>query len=269
MKSKKRLVTYFFVLYLSLAFILIPVLLFIIENIGISEKGLVEFFIQFNDSIKWWRYLISIFVLSIFLKITFLLIQKISKYLKLKKVIIITFTVFAFGILDFFLEHPAFLGIELIFPKTMDTKFIYASNEFNASISAKEKYDIFNLFINESTPYFILDSLNNNAGHRNYYKKYKIPLSIDVKNIFQENWIKEGNTSKFISDRSFGLNESDIVIDGYGGIYSFSPIKKVGGKILIGYDCYISPLGSHGGFYEIEKIDNKWVVKKMISMWIS
>ena len=186
----------------------------------------------------------------------------------MKKTITIIIIIVFILTLDFFLEHHAFLGIDLLFPKSLNTKFAYASNNFYYSLSANEKFDIYSLFVNENISYFIFDSLINSAGNNNHHNQYKVPLDQEVRNLFINKWEKTGIKSKMINNESTVIKNGNV-IDEYWGIFYFSPIKKIDDKIYVGFKCYKAPLAAHGGLYEIEKIENKWIIKNTISCWIS
>ena len=246
-----------------------PVLFFFIERFNGTEIGLLEGYIKFYKTINWTKYLFSVFFLAIALELIYLFSQYIYKRLELRRSLVLIVSIISLAVLDLLLEHPSFLGFDILFPKTLDTKFVYTSNDFHNTLTASDKFEIYNLLINESSPYFILDSLSNNAGHRNHNMKYKIALDPEVEKIFQNSWFNKNSESNIISNIQSGLTGYDIVLEGYGGIYRFTPIKKIGNKIMIGYDCFIAPLGSHGSFIEIEKTGNKWTIKNTISTWVS
>jgi hypothetical protein len=268
-KSYKELITKSISLFILLAFLIIPILFFVIENYGKSEIGLIEGYTKFFSSISWFRYLLSNIFLTIGVVLVLLFAKYIFELLQIRKTVIIVVSILSILILDFFLEHPAYLGFDLFFPKTLSTKFVYTSNEFHYNLSPKDKFEIYTLLIKENTPYFIKDSLSNSAGNKNHNNDYKIALEQDVKNLFLSKWKETNSKSKLLKNISLGIGKHSVVIEGYSGIYTFSPIKKIGDKIYVGYDCFIAPLGSHGSFLEIEKVKNKWVINTTISTWVS
>ncbi len=259
-------VIYLLILFHILVLIIIPVLFATNKEFGSQVQGVVHGYIVFYNAMIEWEnmYLVlvmcSAIVIAIVVELILLIIQYNIHQIKLKKIIIIVSTCFTIVTIDFILEHPTLLGYDILFPKSIITKYEYASNEYNNSLAPEDKYEIYNLLIKFPSDVFIYDSLHNNAGFRGLWRQYSIPIDPDVQSIFREYWAKTNGKGKFISKYS---------LEDHGCRFVFSPIKKIGNKIIIGCAYTCAPLIGKGWYSEIEKVNNKWIIIKEHLLWVS
>jgi len=59
------------------------------------------------------------------------------------------------------------------------------------------------------------------------------------------------------------------VKEDFNCILTFSPIKRIRGKLYIEYSVFVASLWGHGGIYEIKKIKEKWQIVNTVTFWVS
>ncbi|KAA0226672.1 hypothetical protein EDS67_19835 [candidate division KSB1 bacterium] len=91
----------------------------------------------------------------------------------------------------------------------------------------------------------------------------------ELQYLIEKYWRNRNHQSSLISQMTEGIDDRQIVKNGYIGVITFSPIKRIGDLAYVGYDLHVAPFGSHGGLFKLEKKNGKWIKKEIVIQWVS
>ena len=255
-------------------FFLMPSIAVLIRNISEFElqlyrfQEILNFYKEFSDID--FSLILLFFVTSILCFVLFKLLHFfhviLSRKIGGRKALIIYSSVTVLLILDFVLEYPLLFNKEIIFPKSVETKYCFSSMEYQNSLSQTEITNIYTTIL-EKDSCFVFDSLSNAAGLFDCPNRYHSPIQKDMKDQVVSYWKELGFKNRFVSDYE-EISKDGIVIDNFTFVV-IGPIKKIDGNILIGYSEHSGPLSAVGYLIKLEKLNGKWLKEQFTIGWIS
>lgn len=187
----------------------------------------------------------------------------------MRKIYIIIGVVIFLALSDFFLEYPRFGNKEILFEKSFETKFAYASLDFHNSLSDDDIIQIFNIVLEKYNPCYLANHFDNKSGHLTIsVNNYKIYFNDKLKTKLQNRWKELDQENEFFNELS-EVTDSNWIVNNYRNAITFSPIKKIEDKIYLGYDRWATPMGSSGAVIQMKKVNKKWILIKKFSLWVS
>lgn len=267
---RKNIKTFLYCLLFSL--FIIPPLVSLIRDIFDYDIHPFSFYLDFYKELS--DIDLSIVLIILILSVSCFVIVKLlhffhvilSKKIGGRKALIIYSSVTVLLILDFILEYPLLFNKEIIFPKSVETKYCFSSMEYQNSLSQTEITNIYTTIL-EKDSCFVFDSLSNAAGLFDCPNRYHSPIQKDMKDQVVSYWNELGFKNRFVSDYE-EISKDGIVIDNFTFVV-IGPIKKIDGNILIGYSEHSGPLSAVGYLIKLEKLNGKWLKEQFTIGWIS
>ena len=173
------------------------------------------------------------------------------------------------GLLDFFLEYPTFGNLEILFPKSLETKLFYSNYLEADQLSIDDQLQIYNLILSDYKSYCLKDSLLNFAGLINIENQYLIPIAESTKKKMKHKFGALNSKKMFFTSQAEIIDDTGNINTEYEAAITLSPIKKIDEVYYVGYNAWVTPLGSYGGVLEVSRKDGVWYEYKVVLHWLS
>lgn len=259
---------------LLFSFLLLPSIVILLINISDYDLKLSNFyeilsyykeFLDFNLSLIL-SLLISSILFFIIVKALKLFHVILSKRIGTKKAHVIYFSILFIFVIEFVLEYPLLFNKELIFSKSVETKYCFSSMEYQVTLSQNDIIEIYSTILNKDSC-FVLNRLSNNAGLFGCNNEFQYTINLEIQEKLLSYWSQQGFKNTFVSDIDEVYADGSIIYN--FTLVTMGPIKKIDDIILIGYSEYRGFLNAVGYLIKIEKINGKWEKQQFTIGWIS
>ena len=190
----------------------------------------------------------------------------LSRRIGSKKTLILYSSILSMFVIDFVLEYPYLLNKEILFTKSVETKYCFSSRNESNPLPNSEISNIYRTILSKDSC-LVLNRLSNGTGLYDCSINYHLSIEQDIQGEIQIYWKEQGLNNRFVSDYEKVLQDGGVIND--FTFVTLGPIKLIDGNFLIGYSEYRGTLDAFGYLIKLEKQNGKWTLKQFTIGWIS